>query len=168
MPEHRPGTPADLRDLESFLWWDFSGPSDWGRWSAARGQLDGAVAWDDARRLHGLLRTLEGANSGADAPPGVTAAFDAVIAAHGVRPRLQHHDGPRIAPERSDDVVGRLAALAVQAMLRGDWRRFKLCRESTCRSSYFDSSKNGAKTWCSMAGCGARNKMRRYRARRAL
>ncbi|MFI7544479.1 CGNR zinc finger domain-containing protein [Actinoplanes sp. NPDC049599] len=36
-----------------------------------------------------------------------------------------------------------------------------------CRSVFYDRSKNGSKTWCSMEVCGNRNKTRSYRRRQA-
>ena len=53
------------------------------------------------------------------------------------------------------------------AMQAGQWRRFKLCRDPSCRASFYDASKAAAKNWCAMQTCGSRNKMRRYRARSA-
>jgi predicted RNA-binding Zn ribbon-like protein len=165
LPEHRDGTPAYLRDLESFLWWDFSDPGEWTDWARRRGWDHGEQSRAEAMRLHALLRELEEANSAAAEPGDKLNRLNAMIAAHGVRPNLSLSGALEFVPARADDVVGYLLSLTVAAMAQDDWRRFKLCREPSCRSSYFDSSKNAGKTWCSMAVCGARNKMRRYRAR---
>jgi predicted RNA-binding Zn ribbon-like protein len=35
----------------------------------------------------------------------------------------------------------------------------------TCRWVYYDRSPAGRSRWCTMSLCGARNKMRKYRAR---
>lgn len=50
-------------------------------------------------------------------------------------------------------------------MTEGSWRRFKICRDETCRASYFDTTRNDGKTWCAMQTCGSRNEMRRFRAK---
>jgi predicted RNA-binding Zn ribbon-like protein len=53
---------------------------------------------------------------------------------------------------------------AAVAMLDGTWSRLKACRE--CRWAFYDHSRNGAGSWCSMAVCGSRVKQRAYHARR--
>ena len=61
--------------------------------------------------------------------------------------------------------IGSILVMALEAMSNGEWARFKLCRDPDCAASFYDSSRNGAKVWCSMDGCGSRNKMRRMRER---
>ncbi|MFI2651942.1 CGNR zinc finger domain-containing protein [Micromonospora fulviviridis] len=42
-----------------------------------------------------------------------------------------------------------------------------MCDRDTCRWAYYDASRNQARRWCSMAGCGNHVKMRRaYAVRR--
>jgi hypothetical protein len=43
----------------------------------------------------------------------------------------------------------------------GDWERLKVCARDTCRWAYYDASRNHARRWCSMSGCGNYVKMRR-------
>ena len=43
--------------------------------------------------------------------------------------------------------------------------RIKECPGEDCGWVFLDTSRNGTRRWCSMAGCGSREKMRRYRAR---
>ncbi|MGQ5265042.1 CGNR zinc finger domain-containing protein [Micromonospora sp. ZYX-F-536] len=43
----------------------------------------------------------------------------------------------------------------------GTWPRLKVCARDTCRWAYYDASRNQARRWCSMAGCGNYIKMRR-------
>jgi predicted RNA-binding Zn ribbon-like protein len=47
------------------------------------------------------------------------------------------------------------------------WGRLKVCARDTCRWAFYDASRNQAKRWCSMAGCGNHVKMRRAYARRS-
>ena len=83
----------------------------------------------------------------------------------------QHALSPRITVNgvhmnaRPGDPIGHILRLAIEAIAADLWPRFKLCRDAACRASFFDASKNGSKTWCSMELCGSRNKMRRLRAR---
>jgi predicted RNA-binding Zn ribbon-like protein len=49
---------------------------------------------------------------------------------------------------------------------RRDWERLKVCREPNCRTAFYDASRNGSRTWCSMAACGAASKQRAFIDRR--
>jgi predicted RNA-binding Zn ribbon-like protein len=49
----------------------------------------------------------------------------------------------------------------------GTWTRLKVCARDTCRWAFYDASRNQARRWCSMAGCGNHVKMKRaYAARK--
>jgi predicted RNA-binding Zn ribbon-like protein len=54
----------------------------------------------------------------------------------------------------------RLLAVVAEAMAEGTWTRLKACREPSCRSAYYDHSRNRRRTWCSMDICGNRAKAR--------
>ena len=168
MPEHREGTPADLRDLESFLWRDLGTVETWHDWIEQR-RFEPRLApssFDEARDLQESLRQLEAANNGVAVGVEVTEAMvrlNDAIGKHALSPRITA-DGVRVE-SRTGDPVGHILQLAIQAMSEGFWPRFKLCRDAACRASFFDVSKNGSKTWCSMELCGSRNKMRRLRER---
>ena len=170
MPEHGKGTPARWRLLESFLWHDFDdGSVAWTGW-AGRAWPDPAAdateaGFADAMRLHVALRSLQAANSGIAADAEVLrTTLNRLAVEHDIRPRLERQGTLRLVPATDVDPVARLLVLALEAMQADAWRRFKLCREPSCRASFFDSSKAAAKTWCAMRTCGSRNKMRRYRA----
>ena len=172
MPEHREGTPRPLQILESFLWHDFgAGLADWMTWVHRKmPDISGkvaAAAFDSAIDLHAALRSLQAANSRDDAPEAAPShkVLDRLIVHHGIRPCLDAEGAVRLVSEQQEDPIGPLVIAALEAMQSGAWRRFKLCREPTCRASYYDASKAVAKTWCSMETCGSRNKMRRYRAK---
>jgi predicted RNA-binding Zn ribbon-like protein len=53
-----------------------------------------------------------------------------------------------------------------QAGEDGTWDRLKVCDRDTCRWAFYDASRNQARRWCSMAGCGNHIKMRRAYATR--
>jgi predicted RNA-binding Zn ribbon-like protein len=70
---------------------------------------------------------------------------------------------------QGDDVpaaLGKLLAIAHDAMHSGDWERLKVCRNDTCRWAFYDHSKNRSRHWCQMDVCGSRQKARSYRQRR--
>ena len=64
-----------------------------------------------------------------------------------------------------DGALGRILVVVVECAHRGTWHRLKACHEHGCRWAFYDHSPNARGTWCSMSICGARNKMRAYRAR---
>jgi predicted RNA-binding Zn ribbon-like protein len=61
--------------------------------------------------------------------------------------------------------IGRVLAAAFLAELDGTWSRFRRCSNPTCRSVFWDRSKNHSGRWCSMQACGNQAKVRAYRRR---
>lgn len=172
MPEHRAGTPAAYRELESFLWHDFAGGlDDWAAWLRHRGAraLDPASSVAAAMRLHAALRTLEaGHGDREDSQHDAAAArrvLNDLVAEVDIRPQIDLAGHVHLVASDASAPVAVLLHETLEAMSAGAWRRFKLCREPSCRASYYDVSKAAAKLWCEMTTCGSRNKMRRYRAR---
>jgi len=166
MPEHRDGTPTHLRDLESFLWWDFDDLATWASWVGQRGGSAAAAkaSFEVALQTQQILRELEAAHNGGETGDAID-RLNAAIAARDIRPRAGRDGSMGFEPANRLDPVGRVLALVLRAMVEGSWRRFKLCHDSGCRASYYDATRNAAKTWCSMETCGSRNKMRRFRAK---
>ncbi len=171
MPEHRQGTPEKWRLLESFLWHDLE--ADHGRWEAwVREKMpelqDGAegASRHDASLLHQALRSLQAANNAVRTGGGTDAldTLNRLIVRLAVRPHLAGN-AMHLASGDGRNPVSVLLLTALGMMQIGEWRRFKLCREPTCRASFYDASRPAAKSWCSMQRCGSRNKMRRYRSR---
>jgi predicted RNA-binding Zn ribbon-like protein len=68
-----------------------------------------------------------------------------------------HEDGPQY---ESEDPLALILALAGKAMLEGTWTGLKACKE--CCWAFYDHSRNGAGSWCSMKVCGGRVKQRAY------
>jgi predicted RNA-binding Zn ribbon-like protein len=72
--------------------------------------------------------------------------------------------------EGTPDDLGRplwpVARSAFELLTGGDLRRVKECPGAgDCGWLFYDTSRNGARRWCSMEGCGSRVKMRRHYAR---
>jgi predicted RNA-binding Zn ribbon-like protein len=67
-----------------------------------------------------------------------------------------------------DGALGNLLAAVYRSMLDRSWLRLKVCADDGCAWAYYDHSKNGCSRWCSAEGCGNRNKVKRFRERRAL
>jgi predicted RNA-binding Zn ribbon-like protein len=65
-----------------------------------------------------------------------------------------------------DGALGRIVAALHASVAEGTWPRLKACERHACRWAFYDHSKNRSGHWCSMAGCGSREKNRRaYRKR---
>jgi predicted RNA-binding Zn ribbon-like protein len=62
------------------------------------------------------------------------------------------------------DIVGPLAAAAVDLLRHGPLDRLQVCE--ACPWLFLDLSRNHSRRWCSMNVCGGTLKMRRYRARK--
>jgi len=172
MPEHRPGTPGQYYVLESFLWREFTGVDDWLEWTEEHGLARTATSTreilDQAMALREALRSLEAMNNGDRADDAPVRLLNELIDSFGVHPIVQPFGEVKL---RASAATGRNApiasilVMALDAMSSGVWTRFKLCQDPDCRASFYDATKNGTKTWCSMDVCGARNKMLRMRER---
>jgi predicted RNA-binding Zn ribbon-like protein len=137
-------------------------------WLAASG-LPGDLASEREReRLAGLrdeLRAVLEANAGHGDREAAWAALQpfAVEAPLYVCPGVD----PSLSPAGSGlpATIATVLATVYDAARAGTFDRLKLCRETSCRWAFYDESKNGSGTWCSMRVCGNRNKARRRRER---
>jgi predicted RNA-binding Zn ribbon-like protein len=119
-------------------------------------------------RLREALRQLLLGNNGddGDRAPARTVLDDVAAAGDA---RLRFADTHVHLDVVAGGVAGALAKVAVavaDSMGEGTWIRLKACREDTCQWAFYDKSKNHSGSWCDMAVCGSRVKMRRYRNRR--
>ena len=115
--------------------------------------------------LRGLL-ALHNGGPGAD-----VRAVDDLAAPAALRVRFGPDGRPDLEPEAEGDsvdrIVARLLSVVVRAEAEGKWLRLKACRNEDCRWAFYDASKNRSGSWCNMAICGARHKMRAYRKRKS-
>ena len=70
-----------------------------------------------------------------------------------------------LTPADDRSLPARVAAAVAEALVAGTWTRLKACEAADCHWAYYDRSPAGRGRWCSMQVCGARAKMRRYRAK---
>ncbi|MFJ1809760.1 MULTISPECIES: CGNR zinc finger domain-containing protein [unclassified Streptomyces] len=90
------------------------------------------------------------------------------LAPAGLAPAALPPAGPAPAgpvPVGAVPLLSRTAAAVAEALIAGTWTRLKACEAVTCHWAYYDRSPGGRGRWCSMQVCGARAKMRRYRAK---
>ncbi len=142
-------------------------------WLTEHGLLGAGERLDEAGRrrllafrevLRGLLVTHNG-GAGADVQ-----ALNDLVASTALKVAFES-DG-RLALVVSgeggpaDRVLGRLLVVMAKAEAEGTWKRLKVCHNENCRWAFYDASKNRSGSWCNMAVCGARHKMRTYRQRK--
>jgi predicted RNA-binding Zn ribbon-like protein len=143
-------------------------------WVVAEGLLDATepVGDDDHARavaLREAIRDLAAAHAGLAHDPQAQQTVNETARRAGLEPVL---DGgtTRFTPAATgvDAALGRVVAAIHHAIAEGTWTRLKACERDVCRWAFYDRSKNRSSHWCSMSGCGSREKNRRaYRRRRA-
>jgi len=92
--------------------------------------------------------------------PGALARLQ--LAPHGHRIRWTWHGDPDALDRPLWPVVRDAAVFLTSA----DLSRLRACRNPRCRWIFLDTSKSRTRRWCSMAVCGNRDKLRRFRRRR--
>ncbi|MDV9175446.1 CGNR zinc finger domain-containing protein [Streptomyces sp. W16] len=118
-----------------------------------------------ARELRESLRATLLAHAGHPAHQHVTPLGE-LLAHAPLLIALDADDGSaRLTPADAEPLLSRVASAIAESLVAGTWPRLKACEAPTCHWAYYDRSPAGRGRWCSMAVCGARAKMRRYRAK---
>jgi len=114
------------------------------------------------------LRTILLANNGGPVLPDAYATLERAARAGHLTVRFDDAGRAALEPEAPgvDGALARLVAIVTTAMADGSWSRLKACRRDVCLWAFYDRSRNGAGTWCSMSVCGNRTKTKAYRRRR--
>ncbi|WP_436738547.1 CGNR zinc finger domain-containing protein [Streptomyces sp. BBFR102] len=134
-----------------------------GRAALGVGEADAPAA----RELRESLRAACLAHAG-HPPHAEVPALGDLLARAPLLAAVDPADGSaRLTPADPGSLTARIALAVALGSLDGSWRRLKVCEDETCRWAYYDRSPAGRGRWCSMEVCGARAKMRAYRARRA-
>jgi predicted RNA-binding Zn ribbon-like protein len=118
-------------------------------------------------QLHDVLRAAHMGHS----PPtrGLDAISNAIQAAHASR-RLVPATSPGLAAQawsdiRAPEIPLHACAIAIELLLTEVERsKIRKCGASDCDVYFVDTSKNQHRQWCSMQGCGNREKQRRRRS----
>jgi predicted RNA-binding Zn ribbon-like protein len=113
------------------------------------------------------LRDLLEAHTGENVDPAVAVRLQKLLS-HAPLVPFFTPEGATLAVDCAgvNSFLGMISTSIVEATLMGTWDRLKICSRHACRWAFYDRSKNGCSCWCSMRGCGAREKARAYRARR--
>ncbi|MEU0535018.1 CGNR zinc finger domain-containing protein [Amycolatopsis tolypomycina] len=143
-------------------------PAALGRWFTAAGLTPEdppctAADLTAARELReAVYRLLRGGTAGEDVatvnrwaahPPPVTTL---AVTPAGLRARP--------VPASVPSLLGLVAADAVAVLGGPDAARVRECANPECSLLFLDTSRAGARRWCSMGSCGSREKMQRYRS----
>jgi predicted RNA-binding Zn ribbon-like protein len=117
----------------------------------------------EAKALREALRAACLAHAG----HGVARDLDVLLARVPLRVTLTEEGEARLSsPANQDALTTRVALAIARASGDGTWLRLKACEAETCQWAFYDRSPAGRRRWCSMSVCGARAKMRSYRARK--
>ncbi|MEU0369936.1 CGNR zinc finger domain-containing protein [Streptomyces sp. NPDC006283] len=116
-----------------------------------------------ARELREALRAACLAHAG----HGRSTALDTILSDAPLRVAIAADGTAGLRPLGPPTLLSRIAEAIAAAGADGSWTRLKACEAQDCQWAYFDRSPAGRSRWCSMSVCGARAKMRAYRARRA-
>ncbi|MFB7501001.1 CGNR zinc finger domain-containing protein [Streptomyces sp. NPDC056161] len=121
-----------------------------------------------ARELRESLRAALLAHAGHPPHRAVT-PLGALLAHTPLYLSVDDRDGSAALAPAADGapLLSRVAAAVAEALAAGTWMRLKACEAVNCHWAYYDRSPAGRGRWCSMQVCGARAKMRRYRAKEA-
>ena len=173
------GAPGELEHVRAFVNTlstergddGLASPGELAGWLAERGLLEegSRCTHADQRRaleLREALRAVLLANNGCPPRPDAPGVLDAAARAAGLGVRFTP-DGAALEPAAGGvaGALGRLLGAVARSMADGTWPRMKACREGTCLWAFYDHSKNHSRTWCSMAVCGNRTKVKAYRRR---
>ena len=144
-------------------------PASASKWLANRGFETGrlsAAAYRRLLRLRDVLLALSFANNGHGLAEAPWRELDQIAAACFLRVTFDAK-GPRLVPVRPGPASfeATIVAAVYEAMRDGTWPRLKACPADRCHYVFYDTSRNRTSTWCSMAICGNRTKVRNYQER---
>ncbi|HEY8298749.1 MAG TPA: CGNR zinc finger domain-containing protein [Candidatus Baltobacteraceae bacterium] len=143
-------------------------PEDAGAWFSRHGiPRPEATELARVRAFRERLRGVLLANNGDGSADTAWSALAPEAAHAPMRLTIDGGAKPRLAPAGAgaDGTVGAFLAIVYDAVADGTWARLKACAKDSCRWAFYDRSKNGSGTWCSMAVCGNRAKAQRRRLR---
>jgi predicted RNA-binding Zn ribbon-like protein len=173
----RPAAPAPLAVVQSLVNTrelledrdDLSTPAGLVTWAESEGlPCPSRPTEADLIRVRRLREALRQFLGGAE---GAVDVLNGELARTGTRPVLRA--GPPAAeflgdgPAALDRAITRVLAAVVTTSLDGSLRRLKTCAAEDCLWAFYDRSPNAVSRWCETSVCGARHKMRAYRARQA-
>lgn len=105
--------------------------------------------------------------AGQPLPAAAIATLNRFAAAPPLIPELTAGGARWAAPVTLSQTLSALARELIELLSGPLAGRFRECASDTCPMVFVDSSRPGARRWCSMERCGNRSKVRAHRARSA-
>jgi predicted RNA-binding Zn ribbon-like protein len=142
---------------------------------AARHPKEAAAALEKARELReAVFGLLHAWLQGRPPPPEQLAIFNRHLRQALARAFLKEGSAPgrryALDLERGqkplEEIRLRLTQQAADLLTGLDSARLKICGNPTCGWLFLDTTRNGSRRWCDMAGCGNRAKAKRFYRRR--
>ena len=122
---------------------------------------------ETAHRFREALRSAAALHNGAPFDRDALALLNRAAKHATLIVRFGEDAEPTLVP--ADDgiwgLVGAVLSAVRSGMQEGRWERLKAC--PACGWVFFDHSRNRSGSWCTMAICGSRSKMKAYRRRHA-
>jgi len=118
--------------------------------------------------LREAIRAVLAAHTSQAADPAAADRLTRALASSRLAVTARPDGGMSLASADHDPFSRALGAVAVaiaEAAVAGTWTRLKSCPGRLCGWAFYDRSAAARSRWCSMQLCGARAKMRTYRAR---
>ncbi len=121
-------------------------------------------------RLRDAIRSLILAGEGETVSAADAEVIDRIGQNAGLHPHFHTAHVPTLEPkgEGAAAAFGKIVAIAFVSSFDGTFEHLKLCADETCRSVFYDRSKNHSGRWCSMSTCGNRAKVRAWRDRQRV
>lgn len=96
--------------------------------------------------------------------------LDRIAVASRLHPHFHTEQAPTLEPQGRGvaGAFGKMVATLFVGAFDGSLEHLKLCADETCRSVFYDRSKNHSGRWCSMSSCGNRAKVRAWRERQRI
>lgn len=179
-PGQREPAPGRLRLVQAFVNTrnreleadELSAPAALAEWLAEAGLLAAHEELDkrdlnEALELREALRGLLLSHNGEALDQDAVSAVDRLARDCHLRVEVGRDGTVELAPASMGirAAWARLLGIVQEAARDGSWTRLKACRDDVCQWAFYDHSRNRSGHWCTMEICGARSKMRRYRAR---
>jgi predicted RNA-binding Zn ribbon-like protein len=77
----------------------------------------------------------------------------------------QHYSQHKVIANSSEALVGLIADSVGELIANGDIRYIRKCESDDCVLWFYDRTKGHKRRWCSMAICGNRHKVKKFRAK---
>ncbi len=147
-------------------------PRSAANWLALSGFGAGESLTDEAHatllELRTALLSLALQNAGGPAASGTVDALNRIAAAAPLSVMFSDAGKASLvsAGEGPNGFAAEILGRVYETQLDGTWERLKACPADRCLHVFFDTSRNRTSTWCSMAVCGNRAKVRSYQDRK--